>query len=87
VIASNLGNAAAPTQSWATFWNVDPWSWGSYSAVAPGADGTERTQLAAPVGKVLYWAGEATSTNWPATVQGAYQTGADAAAAAVKDHP
>lgn len=73
----------APTQSWVTRWHADPFSVGAYSVVAPGAAGAERRELAAPTGRALYWAGEATSSKWPATVQGAWQSGADAAAAAV----
>ena len=39
------------------------------------------------MGKLLYWAGEATNRAFAATVQGAWVSGEAAAAAAAKDHP
>jgi len=82
--AANIPN---PTQSFVTRWHDDPWSLGSYSIIRPGAKGTERKTLAQPTDKLLYWAGEAVSEDWPTTVQGAWQSGAVAAARAAKDYP
>jgi monoamine oxidase len=84
-----LGPKAVPTPvaTWVTRWHEDPWSLGAYSVVGPGANGGERKALAAPVGGTLFWAGEATSGPWPATVQGAWASGAAAAKAAAKVNP
>ena len=78
------GNIPDPTQTWVTRWQNDPYSYGSYSVLAPNADGTEQATLAATTDKVLFWAGEATSTKYPATTIGAYNSGQTAAAAAAK---
>jgi hypothetical protein len=76
-----------PAASWVTRWHEDPWSLGAYSVVAPGANGGERKALAAPVGKTLFFAGEAQSSQFPATVPGAYMSGAGAAKAAAAANP
>lgn len=81
------GNITNPTSSIVTRWESDPYSWGSYSYFRKGCDGTERKTLLAPVNKLLYFAGEATNTDFAATVQGAYLSGTAAAASLIKDHP
>lgn len=58
-------------------WNDDPYARGAYSFTPTGAHDA-RKQIAAPVGKVLFWAGEATDTQY-ATVHGAYRSGERAA--------
>lgn len=56
-------------------WSADPWSCGAYSYTPVGADGA-RAALAAPLAPMLFFAGEATSTNGHlATVHGAIETG------------
>lgn len=75
-----------PVQSWVTRWQSDPFSFGAYSVFRPGATGGEREALAEPVGDQLYWAGEATSSDYPATVHGAWISGADAAARIIADY-
>ncbi|GBF94512.1 hypothetical protein Rsub_07046 [Raphidocelis subcapitata] len=80
-------NIPDPDYSLVTRWHQDPYTFGSYSVVAAGAKGTERKDLAAPVGKLLYFAGEAADVDYPSTVQGAWLSGAAAAKAAVLDHP
>jgi monoamine oxidase len=60
-------------------WSREPWSRGAYSYTPVGA-GTARADLAAPVGDVLFFAGEAGVTNGHiATVHGAIETGRRAA--------
>ncbi len=59
-------------------WGVDPYSQMGYSYVPPDADGY-RADLAAPVGNVLFFAGEATHVTRPACVHGAIETGLRAA--------
>src|SRR5688572_20933263 len=63
-----------------TRWAADPFALGSYSFLPPGATPDDRKALAAPVGDRLFFAGEATSVEYPATVHGAYLSGRRAAA-------
>lgn len=60
---------AAASQTWVTRWQDDPWSLGSYSYIRAGATGTERTVLAQPLSKLLYFAGEAANKKYASTVQ------------------
>jgi monoamine oxidase len=62
-----------------TRWNSDPYSYGSYSFSSMGATPADRDSLAATVDNVLFFAGEATSKDYPATNHGAYISGQDAA--------
>ena len=60
-------------------WQHDPYARGAYSYVAVGG-GNARTELAAPVDDVLFFAGEATAaTSESGTVAGALQSGERAA--------
>jgi len=59
-----------------TAWESDPWTLGSYSAATPG-NGDKRAVLARPVDDVLFFAGEAASTEFFSTCHGAYLTGID----------
>lgn len=61
-----------------TAWHGDPWIKGAYSAAVPG-QGHQRVELARPVDDRLFFAGEATSTEFFSTAHGAYLTGASAA--------
>src|SRR5688572_7447583 len=63
-----------------TRWAADPFALGSYSFLPPGATPADRETLAAPVDGRLFFAGEATSVDFPATVHGAYLSGRRAAA-------
>ncbi|MEC8154324.1 MAG: FAD-dependent oxidoreductase [Pseudomonadota bacterium] len=60
-------------------WRGDPWALGSYSYIAKYARARDRLALGNPVGDQLYFAGEATDRDCPATVHGALQSGWDAA--------
>ena len=62
-----------------TRWGKDPFAFGSYSHVPPFASGEDYDALFEPVDDVLFFAGEATSREYPATVHGAYLTGVAAA--------
>ena len=46
--------------------------------MAPGSTSRDRKTLAAPVADVLFFAGEATSSDYPATVHGAFLSGIQA---------
>ncbi|MCG2784630.1 MAG: FAD-dependent oxidoreductase [Anaerolineae bacterium] len=58
-----------------TRWGSDPFARGSYSSLMPGAEPDDYDTLAAPVGDVLFFAGEHTHKKHPATVHGAYLSG------------
>ncbi|GAC1411891.1 MAG: hypothetical protein NVSMB64_21950 [Candidatus Velthaea sp.] len=60
-------------------WSTDPFAGGAYSYVVAGA-GAARAALGDPVGRTLFFAGEATSTDGQGgTVSGAFETGMRAA--------
>lgn len=63
-----------------TRWATDPFARGSYSIVPPGASMQDLETLAKPVGDSVFMAGEATVTDYPGTVHGAYLSGLRAAA-------
>jgi monoamine oxidase len=60
-------------------WGDDPFARTGYSYVPPGGAGL-RAALAAPLGGLLFFAGEATNVERPATVHGALESGYRAAA-------
>lgn len=67
-----------------TRWRADPYARGAYSYLAVGATPDDRVALASPIDDRLYFAGEATDPDFPATVHGALASGrraADAVAA------
>lgn len=64
-----------PTNVLISRWHNDPFSYGAYSYLKKGADAAMREKLSNPVKNKLYFAGEATSKNYPATVHGAYLSG------------
>lgn len=61
-----------------TRWNTDLFSFGSYSYLKPGGDPSARAVLSRRAGNILF-AGEATSSDYPSTVHGAYLSGLRAA--------
>ncbi|NJN80654.1 MAG: monoamine oxidase [Anaerolineales bacterium] len=60
-----------------TRWGQDPFSYGAYSHIPPFAGGDDFDALFEPVDDVLFFAGEATSRKYFATVHGAYLSGVD----------
>ena len=74
------GTTPQPRDARVTRWLSDPWSRGAYSYVPIGASFEQHAKLAAPVDNRLFFAGEATTEDHPATVHGAYLTGQRAAA-------
>ena len=76
-VMSTVNGAAVPkpTGMVRTQWASDPFAGGSYSYVPVGATGEEYDALAEPVGSRLFFAGEATSRDYHATVHGAYLSG------------
>jgi monoamine oxidase len=65
----------APTAWQITRWLQDPLAGGSYSFQAVGQPEDARERLASPVANRLFFAGEATSSQYPQTVHGAYLSG------------
>jgi monoamine oxidase len=65
----------APLDWLITRWNSDPYSYGSYSHIPPQASGDDYDALAESVDDVLFFAGEATERDYPATVRGALVSG------------
>ncbi len=61
-----------------TAWRGDPWVKGAYSAARPGTVG-QRPRLAEAIDGRLFFAGEATSSEFFATAHGAYLSGIRAA--------
>ncbi|MFS7984503.1 putative spermine oxidase transcription regulator Homeodomain-LIKE family [Helianthus anomalus] len=64
-----------PIQSVCTKWGNDPLSYGSYSHVRVHSSGSDYDILAENVGNRLFFAGEATNRQHPATMHGAYLSG------------
>lgn len=80
-----------PKETVVTRWRADPWARGSYSFVSVGSSGTDYDLLAAPVKPTtqeepqeseddgilprIFFAGEHTIRNYPATVHGALLSG------------
>ncbi|CAA2990225.1 lysine-specific histone demethylase 1 homolog 2-like [Olea europaea var. sylvestris] len=64
-----------PLQSICTRWGTDPFSYGSYSHVRVKSSGNDYEVLAESVGSRLFFAGEATIRQHPATMHGAYLSG------------
>nr|XP_006824583.1 PREDICTED: lysine-specific histone demethylase 1A-like isoform X2 [Saccoglossus kowalevskii] len=79
-----------PRETVVTRWRADPWSRGSYSYVAAGSSGNDYDMLATPVTPApvipgalpqannlprVFFAGEHTIRNYPATVHGALLSG------------
>ena len=76
------GGGVPEPEAWTiTRWRADPFARSSYSFLAVGSSPDDRRALAAPVGDRLFFAGEATSVDDPATVHGALTSGRDAASA------
>lgn len=62
-----------------TRWGQDPYSYGSYSHIPPGASADDHDTLAEAVNNRLFFAGEATERDYSATVHGALLSGQRAA--------
>ena len=64
-----------PIQTICTRWGGDPFSYGSYSHVRVQSSGNDYDILAENVGGRLFFAGEATTRQYPATMHGAFLSG------------
>lgn len=72
-------NIPEPSGFQVTRWNSDPFSLGSYSYTPVGSKQSFRRQIGMPVENKVFFAGEATSQFFPATVHGAFLSGVRAA--------
>jgi monoamine oxidase len=70
----------SPLETIVTRWSYDEHSRGSYSYVGVGATGSDYDVLAEPIDQTLFFAGEHTCREYPATVHGAFISGMRAAA-------
>lgn len=85
VLRTIYGQAIPDPQAWLiTRWGSDPWAGGSYSYTPPHAVPADYKALARPVANRLFFAGEATSVEYPATVHGALLSGQRAAQEIIK---
>lgn len=84
VLRTIYGSEIPEPERWqVTRWGADQYARGSYSFNAVGANIESRATLAETIDNRLFFAGEATSENYPATVHGAYFSGIDAAKAII----
>ena len=72
-----------PSHSIVSTWDGDAWIKGAYSCARPGA-ADQRSVLARSIDDRIYFAGEATSSNYFASVHGACISGTEAARAATQ---
>ena len=77
-LADMYGPVPRPTDVRITRWGSDPWAYGSYSYVPAGSSFRQHAEFARPVGSRIFFAGEATHQDYPATVHGAFLSGARA---------
>lgn len=78
-LTNMYGDVPSPRDARITRWRSDPRAHGSYSYVPIGSSFEEHAALGEPVGDRLFFAGEATHHDYPATVHGAYLSGVRAA--------
>ncbi len=64
-----------PESYFITRWSQDPFSYGSYSYIPPGASCADYEAIGKPIANRLFFAGEATCANYLATTHGAYLSG------------
>jgi len=79
-LSSALGRKVPPPKDiLVSRWGHDPHSLGAYSFMGVGATPADRVALGKPLGGTLFFAGEAVSKDYPATMRGAYESGMTAA--------
>lgn len=78
-LSNMYGDVPAPADARVTRWHSDPWARGSYSYVPIGSSFAEHAALGEPVADKVFFAGEATHADYPATVHGAFLSGVRAA--------
>ena len=79
VLTNMYGDVPQPGDARITRWNSDQWTLGSYSYVPAGSSFEQYAVLGEPVDDRVFFAGEATHPDYPATVHGAFLSGVRAA--------
>ncbi len=79
VLTNMYGDVPPPRDARITRWNSDQWTRGAYSFVPAGSSFEEYASLGEPMGDRVFFAGEATHPDYPATVHGAFLSGVRAA--------
>lgn len=87
VLTDMYGDVPAPRDARITRWNSDPWTHGAYSFVPAGSSLEQYAVLGEPVDDRVFFAGEATHPDYPATVHGAFLSGVRAARQIAALHP
>lgn len=77
IFGNNIPN---PTGFYTTRWHHDPFSFGAYSYIPVGGSGDDYDNMAKPISDRIFFAGEATHRQFPATTHGAYLSGVREAA-------
>jgi len=86
--SATLSSAQTPNGSLVTRWDSDEWSRGSYSALPVGtALGVREVLAETVISQRITLAGEYTSVDFPATVNGAYESGIRAARQLLQANP
>jgi len=75
----------SPTGFKVSRWNADPYSQGAYSFMALGSSPRDRDALREAMTGSMFWAGEASNTNYAATAHGAIASGWAAGEQALKN--
>ena len=76
VLGAVFTETTTPLETLVTRWGSDRWARGAYSFVRVGGQGgPDYDILAEPVGGQIFFAGEASCREHPATAGGAYLTG------------
>jgi len=79
-IRAAFGKDATDPVAWlCSRWGSDPFAHGSASFFARGSTPEDTAALASPIADRVFFAGEATSSDHPATLHGAYESGLRAA--------
>ena len=75
-LRANFGNKIQPPEKHIiTRWAQDAFAYGSYSYIPVGSSGSDYAAFAEPIDDRLFFAGEATHRQYPATVHGAFLSG------------
>jgi len=72
-------NIPDPVDVYFTKWASDKFSYGAYSFTSVGNTPETYYEISAPIDGLIYFAGEHTNKNYPATIHGAYLSGLRAA--------
>ena len=72
-------NIPAPVDVFFTKWASDKFSYGAYSFTSVGNTPETYYEISVPIDDLIYFAGEHTHQDYPATIHGAYLSGLRAA--------